>query len=73
MTCSNDPPVLPRRSLPSIFDGLPPGPIDLALLHDLMERDFERRALATLDRVLALRHPASDGPTPPAADRAEPG
>ena len=72
MTCPNDPPALPRRSLPSIFDGLPPGPIDLALLHDLMERDFERRTLATLDRILALQHPAICGPTPPTADHVEP-
>ena len=56
-----DPPAPTRRSLPSIFDGLPPGPIDFALLHERMERDFEARTLAALDRALARLLPVAEG------------
>jgi hypothetical protein len=40
----------------SVFDGLSPdAPLDLAAVECAMERDFECRALACLDRILAKR------------------
>jgi hypothetical protein len=62
----SDPREPTRRSLPSVFDALPPGPINFVLLYERMERDFEARTLATLDRVLAPQFPA--GPSSPSGN-----
>jgi hypothetical protein len=41
------------RLLPSVFDGLPAGPLDMAALEEAMQADMEARAMACLGRVSA--------------------
>lgn len=49
------------RPLPSVFDGLGDGPLDMAALEARMEADIEARAVAALDRVLAQKRWPRDG------------
>ncbi len=66
----------PGRRLPCVFEGLPPGPIDLASLEMAMARDTERRSLAALDRAVASHQPAAGGgaatPARPRVPKAKP-
>jgi hypothetical protein len=43
------------RRLPSVFDGLPPGPLDMSALEEKMERDIAAHALACMQRIAAQR------------------
>lgn len=52
---ANEKPPGTGRSLPSIFDGFPPGPLDFATLERRMAYDTEARTLAALDRAFAAR------------------